>query len=94
MLDPAVAERGEKELDRLIERQAQRSGADEANGVEAMWRASERAHERKRREERRLAWYCFHLDQAERHRRTMTALVEKHEAAAARLLEEPGGGGA
>ncbi len=78
------------QIDRLI---ASRTGRDQANALAEAWAASERKHREKRREEHRLAWYCFHLDQAERLRRTMTALVEKHEAAAAQLLEESSGGG-
>ena len=62
-MDVAATERAEAELNRLVERQAQRTGADEANAIEAMWRASERAHAAKQREENRIAWcdYYRHL---------------------------------
>ena len=74
-------------LDRFIERQAQRTGADEANATAALWAASERKHLEKRREEHRLAWIDFHRGQAERLRRTMMDLVAKHEAGALKLME-------
>ncbi len=60
MLDPVKVEVAEAEIDRFIERQAKRTGADEANAIEAMWRASERREEAKRREENRQAW-CEYL---------------------------------
>lgn len=75
-------------MDRLIERAASGSGPRyAANEREAMWKESERRHREKVRRENRAAWYAYHLDQAERLRRTMTALVEAHEAKAAALLE-------
>jgi hypothetical protein len=52
--------------------------------------ASERKHQEKLRAANREIWLDFHRGQAERLRRTMTALVEKHERAAAQLLEESG----
>lgn len=76
------------ELDRLIERAARgNTSRDAANERQRIWDESARCHLEKRREEHRLAWYCYHLDQAERIRRTMQALVETHERAAAELLE-------
>ena len=56
----ARGEAGEREIDRFIERQAQRTGADEANAIEAMWRASERAHAAKQRKENRSAWIAHY----------------------------------
>ncbi len=38
----ATGEAEKREIDRFIERQAQRTGADEANAIEAIWAASER----------------------------------------------------
>ena len=86
MLDPIAVERAEKSPDEFINSRSK--AKDKANAEADLWRISEIKHRERRREEHRLAWYCFHLDQAERLRRTMSALVEKHEAAAARLLEE------
>ena len=75
------------QIDVLIERRGLRADAEQQR-VQDLFEETTRCHRERRREEHRLAWYCFHLDQAERLRRTMTALVEKHEAAAAELLEE------
>ncbi len=81
------------ELDKLIERAAREiTLRDAANERQRIWEESARCHLEKRREEHRLAWYCYHLDQAERLRRTMIALIDKHEASAAALLEGEGGG--
>ncbi len=88
MLDPVKVEAAEKQIDAFINSRSK--AKDKANSEADLWRISEIKHREQRREEHRLAWYCFHLDQAERLRRTMTALVEKHEAAAAQLLEESG----
>ena len=86
MLDPVAVERAEKSLDEFINSRSR--AKDKANAEADLWRISERKHREKLQEEHRLAWYCYHLDTAERLRRTMTALVEKHEAAAASLLEQ------
>ncbi len=89
MLDPIATDRGERELDRLIERATRGSSSrDKANLLAQEWAASEKRHREKKQEANRLAWYCYHLDTAERLRRSMTDLVEKHEAAAASLLKE------
>jgi hypothetical protein len=49
---------------------------------------SERRYNEKREQENRAAWYGWHLDQAERHRRTLEDLIKHHETQAARLCEE------
>ncbi len=79
-------EAAEAELNSFIERRALKNNAEQQR-IEDLFEETTRRHREKRREEHRLAWYCFHLDQAERLHRTMTALIEKHEAAAAALLE-------
>jgi hypothetical protein len=56
--------------------------------VEEAWVESERRSEENRRREQRAAWYGWHLDQVERHRRTLEELIWHHEAQAARLCEE------
>ena len=63
------------------------SGAG-TNFEEMAWKASVRRHNAKLRRERRAEWYAYHVGQAERLRRTMTALVENHEAKAQALLED------
>ena len=73
--------RAEADLNALVERRAKQAV------VEDLWEASVRRHHEKLRRERRAEWYAYHVDQAERLRRTMTALVERHEAEALKLIE-------
>ena len=47
--------------------------------AEEAWMESERAHNRRRREENRLAWAEYHRDQAARHRAVLEALASHHE---------------
>jgi hypothetical protein len=47
----------------------------------------ERVNARERRQIR-AAWYGWHCDQAERHRRTLERLVSYHEEQAQKLLED------
>jgi hypothetical protein len=47
-----------------------------------------RFNERKRRQIRAHQWYGWHCDQAERHRRTLAALIAHHEGEAEKLLED------
>ncbi len=85
-MDAERTEAIESELDRIIERRAA-EGRD-AGRVEELWREAGRLHGERRRKETAAAWYGYHMDQAERLRRTMTTLVEFHEAKAQRLLSE------
>ena len=91
MLDEvARGEIAEKELDAFIGRRALRMNPEQAR-IEELFAESTRIHQEKTRRENRTRWYSFHMDQADRIRRTMTALVEAHEEKAAALLrEEPG----
>jgi hypothetical protein len=84
----------EAELDRLITKRHDRRVAEEGErpALEA-WRESERRYEANRRRENRAAWYGWHLDQAERHRRTLKGLIAHHEARAERLCYEDRGEG-
>lgn len=82
-VDIARGEMVEGELDRLIERRSAREiDADER---EALWQASVRRYNARRREEMRVAWASYHAGQAERHRRTLEGLIAHHETQAARL---------
>jgi hypothetical protein len=75
----------EADLDRLIERRSSRElDPDER---EELWKQSVRAYTARRREELRAAWTSYHEGQAARHRATLQALIEDHEAAAAQLRE-------
>ena len=70
------------QIDRLIESRAK--GREEANAIAALWRASERAHAARKREENRSAWihYFEHLAHGCRRR------AEEYDARVALLLEE------
>ncbi len=76
-----------QEVERLIERRASK-GETDPDELEPSYAESVGRHREKLREENRLAWYFYHLDAAERLRRTMTSLIEEHEARALALLEE------
>ena len=78
----------EKELDTLITcRHDQRVKDEGHRPSEELWAASERAYFARKREEMRAAWCAHHQGQAARHRATLQALIEHHEAAAAQLRE-------
>jgi hypothetical protein len=76
------------ELDRLISRRASQNGEVDPDEREALWQASVRAYNEKRRQMARLEWHAFHCGQAERHRRTLEELIGYHEMQAERLLTE------
>lgn len=78
------------QIDTLIDRRA--GERSKANELEAMYAESVRRHHENLHQANRALWLDFHLGQAERLRRTMTDLIEKHEEAAARLLDEAGEG--
>ena len=82
MLDPVKVERAEAEIDKFISSRSKQR--EEANAIAAMWRASERAHAAKQREENRTGWiiYYTHLAQGCRRR------AEEFDARVALLLEE------
>jgi hypothetical protein len=81
------------ELDRLISKRASQDRWPVPDEQEALWKASVRAYEEKRRQMARLEWHAFHCGQAERHRATLQALIEHHEMQAAKLCEGEGRGG-
>lgn len=86
-MDVAHSEMVEKELDAFIERRAQK-GEQDPDEQDELWKESVRRHNEARRRENAAAWYGWHCDQAERHRRTLQALVAHHEGEAQRLLED------
>jgi ABC-type phosphonate transport system ATPase subunit len=83
-VDIAHGEMVEKELNAMIQRRA-RKGEMDPDEREALWQASVRAYEEKRRQMARLEWHLHHTAQAERLRRTLEALASHHEEQAARL---------
>jgi hypothetical protein len=88
-MDVAHGELVEKELTAFIERRdTQRRQTEGERRAEEAWAESERRYDGRRRRENHAAWYGWHLDQAERHRRTLEDLIRHHETRAARLCEE------
>jgi hypothetical protein len=75
----------EKELVRMIEKRA-REEPDLAD-LEPSYAESVRRYHARRRRKLDAERYRYHMDHAERLRRTMTALAERHESQAANLLE-------
>ncbi|MDP9475107.1 MAG: hypothetical protein M3R38_05350 [Actinomycetota bacterium] len=73
------------ELDRLISKRASQDRRLDPDEQEELWKASVRAHNARRKAENEAAWCQYHQDQAERHRRTLEALIRDHEEAAARI---------
>ncbi len=87
MLDEVTrGEAIEKELDAMIERRALKASGEQRT-IEELWRESCRAAGARECRETRARWYAWHMDQADRLRRTMTLLISRHEAKAAALLE-------
>ncbi len=82
----AAIEKAEAQLNHLVERRAK--AASKAEAEEDLWRASERRHKAAVRRRNVALWYGWHMDQAERHRRALAALIDHHEAQAARLCQE------
>jgi hypothetical protein len=93
-MDTARAEAVEAELDRFIGTRHDRRVAEEGERLaEEAWMESERRYNEKRQRKNRAAWYGWHLDQAESHRRTLETLIEHHEARAEKLCEDVWGEG-
>jgi hypothetical protein len=85
-VDVARTETVEAELDAFIERRAR--GEPDPDELEPSYVESVRRWHERRRRELNAERYAYHLDMAERHRRTLSELVSYHEDAAAKLLEE------
>jgi len=73
----------ERELDRMIERRADRE--PDPDELEASYVESVRIFHARRRAANREAWLEYHQDQARRHRCVLEALVARHEREAERL---------
>lgn len=86
-MDVMRADTVDAELDRLIGRRASQDERPDPDELEPSYRESVRRHNAKIRRENRAAWYGWHMDQAERHRRNLEALVAHHERRAAVLCE-------
>ncbi len=71
------------DLDRLIERRSRQSGEDRPE--EVMYAESVRRYNAVLESARREAWCDYHRAQAQRHRRTLAALIDEHEQLAESL---------
>ena len=78
----------DQDLDRLISKRASQDTQPDPDELEPGYLESVRRYNARRRAENRAAWYGWHLDQVERHRRTLEHLIAHHESEAARLCEE------
>ncbi len=79
----------DQDLDRLISRRASQDHRPDPDEQEELWKASVRRHHEAIRRRNRALWYGWHMDQVERHRRTLEDLIAHHEQQAARLCREP-----
>jgi hypothetical protein len=74
--DTRGAEAAESSIETFIARRdAQRRETEGERQAEELWRASERRHAERRREENRLAWFEYHQDQAARHCAVLEVLI-------------------
>jgi len=75
----------EAELNGFVsKRHEQREAAGEPKSAQVIWQESERRYDASRLATMRAAWCEYHYEMADRHRRTLAALVSRHEAEAAR----------
>ena len=82
-MDVAHGEMVEKQLDAMIQRRT-RKGELDPDEREALWKASVRACNTRRREEMRAAWCEHRQGQAARLRTALEALIADHEVMLAR----------
>jgi len=87
----ARADTVDVELDRLISKRASQDRRPDPDEREELWQQSVRAYNARRSEEMRAAWCEYHQGQAKRHRRTLEALIERHEEQAERYADQPKG---
>ena len=84
------AEMVEKQLDAMIQRRARKGDVD-PDEREALWQASVRRYNRRKREEMRAAWCEHHQGQATRLRAVLEELINRHEEQAERYRDQPKG---
>ena len=84
-MDIAHGEMVERELDNLITRRSKQKDPEEASET---WQESERRHEEQRRLRARYEWHLHHTAQAERLRRTLEELIERHEEQAEKYRDQ------
>jgi hypothetical protein len=83
-----VSGEAEHHLDAFIaKRHEQRLATEGERQAEELYAASVRAFNAARDQERRAEWATFHRSQAERHRATLTDLIQHHQDQAAKYRE-------
>ncbi len=92
-MDIVQGEKVEAELDHMIRRADERRRLTEGERAEhELWQESAERYNARQEREMRARWYGYHCEQADRHRRTLEALIAHHEEQAERLCEENGNG--
>jgi hypothetical protein len=84
----APGEAVEAELDRLIERRSRQKDPEEES---ALWQASVRQYNARRKAELKAAWCEHHEGQAARLRTVLEELIADHEQQAERYRDQPKG---
>jgi hypothetical protein len=88
-MDTARGEKVEAELTHLIERRHDRRVVEEGHRPsEEMYEESTRRYQEQMRVRARYEWHLHHTAQAERLRRTLEDLINRHEQQAALLEDE------
>ncbi len=87
MLDPVAVERAEKSIDEFINSRSK--AKDKANEIEAMYAASVRRHQARRREQNRWEWIRFFEHMRDLHQ----GLADENGIKAEALCEEGGATG-
>jgi hypothetical protein len=76
-------------MTRFIERRDDNRRQTEGERLEDdLWMETVKAYNERERRQIRAQWYGWHCDQAQRHRRTLAALIAHHEGKAKKLLED------
>jgi hypothetical protein len=87
--DTRSLEAAEAQLERFItQRHEKRVASEGERQAEEMWMESVSRYQERERRQIRAEWRDYHESQAERHRRTLEALISHHEGEAQKLLED------
>ena len=81
----SITDSVDADLDRLISRRASQDRTPDPDELEPSYQESVRLFNARVRAENRVAWSEYHRDQAQRLRRSLEALVARHEREAERL---------
>jgi hypothetical protein len=82
-------EAAEAQLERFISQRHEKRRQTEGERLEQeLWMNTAKAYNDRERRQIRAEWRDYHEGQAERHRRTLAALIAHHEGEAQKLLED------